>query len=499
MVISRKIGILVFFGFILTFFAGYYIESILPTEPTTNTDTFQYIIDAFQNYYYYDIDDEDVHEAFIATMEATVNTLAERNDDPYTRLVATPLGAEPSDDEKFVGVGMGVTAEEGKLRIVSVYPNGAAAGLLYPNDVILGFVEEGVNQYFTVEDSQEDMFEKLAGELGETKQFIILNPDGEEQIVPITYQEILTPTVYQKTINEPNIAYIKITRFAGPSELSQGTAAIFQSILNDLENTKLTGEQATLILDLRDNPGGALTALHNRGSQGISPGITQQLLVRNLTQPLFTMVPKSGVVESFYGNLSAPKAYDIKILVNQFSASAAEVLAAALSLNGGYTLYGSPTYGKGVYQNTIVLQDIRGVRYSLIYTEGEWFYGDGLQNVHTDPLEVSSLDTDGIKSIDLPIYQGEMQADHVYEALGAFQAFFNYYYQLEGAEKLRTDGYFDEKTRLIVAQFNVEFEIVGDHLGLETARRVHDLFQIYDQDIIYDNEVNALIELIHTS
>lgn len=498
MVMSRKLGILVFFGFILTFFAGYYIESILPTEPKTNTDTFQYIINAFENYYYYDIDDEDVHEAFISTMEATVNTLAERNNDPYTRLVATPLGTESTDDEKFIGVGMGITAEEGKLRIVNVYPHGAAAGLLYPNDVILGFVEDDVYHYFQVTDSQEAMFEKLSGELGETKQFIILNPDGIESVIPITYQEILTPTVLQKEINDPNIAYIKINRFAGPSELSQGTAAIFQTILNELENTKLTGSQATLILDLRDNPGGALTALHNRGSQGISPGITQQLLVRNLTQPLFSMVPKSGVVESFYGNLSEPKPYDIKILVNEFSASAAEVLAAALSVEGGYTLYGLPTYGKGVYQNTLVLQDIRGVRYSLVYTEGEWFYGDGAQNVHTDPLEVTSLDSQGIKSLNLPIYQGEMSVDRVYEALGDYQAFLNYYYQLEGAETLRTDGYFDEKTRVRVAQFNMEFEIDGDHISLETARKVHDLFQIYDQDISYDNEVNALIDLIRS-
>ncbi|RJX25714.1 MAG: hypothetical protein C4537_04120 [Acholeplasma sp.] len=498
MVISRKIGILVLIGFVLSFFAGYYIESILPTEPKTNTDTFQYIVDAFQNYYYYDIDDEDVHEAFIATMQATVDTLAERNDDPYTRLVATPLSADPTDDEKFIGVGMSLSAEEGQLRIVSVYPNGAAAGILYPNDVILGFVENGIHQYFSADDSAEKMFEKLSGELGEVKEFIISNPDKEEVIVPITYQEVLTPTVYQKSVNDPNIAYIRISRFAGPSETSQGTASIFQSILNELESTKLTGEQSTLILDLRDNPGGSLTALHNRGSQGISPGITQQLLVRNLNQPLFSMIPKSGVVENFYGNLNTPKPYDIKVLVNESSASAAEVLAAALSVEGGYTLYGMPTYGKGVYQNTIVLQDIRGVRYSLIYTEGEWFYGDGLQNVSTEPLEVTPLFDSGIKSLELPIYDGVMSVDHVYEELGAYQAFFNYYYQLEGVHALRTDGYFDEATRLIVAQFNIEFEIIGDALGLLSARKVHDLFQIYDQDITFDNEVNEIISLINT-
>ena len=495
---SRKLGILVLVGFILTFFAGYYIESILPKENETNTDTFQYIIDAFENYYYYDIDEEDIHEAFIATMEATVNTLAERSDDPYTRLVATPLSTEPTDDEAFVGVGMSVVAERGQLRVSSVYPNGAAAGILYPNDVILGMVKNDTYQYFSDDDSSEDMFAALAGELGETKEFIILNPDGEESVVSITYQEIFTPTVYQKAVADPDIAYIKIARFSAPSEFTQGTAAIFQSILNELERTTLNGMDKTLILDLRDNPGGALTALHNRGSQGISPGITQQLLVRNLNQPLFTMVPKSGVVESFYGNLSEPKPYDIKVLVNENSASAAEVLAAALSLEGGYQLFGRPTYGKGVYQNTIVLQDIRGIRYSLVYTEGEWFYGDQ-RNVQTTPLSVIPLVTQGFKSLELPIYYGMMEADHVYEALSAYQMFFNFYYQLEGVNALRTDGYFDEATRQIVLQFNQEFALGDDSIHRLTARKVHDLFQLFDQDIDYDHEVNEIIDLIRAS
>ena len=157
----------------------------------------------------------------------------------------------------------------------------------------------------------------------------------------------------------------------------------------------MNGEGKTLIIDLRDNPG-ALTALHNQGVSSLIPGIAQQLLPRNIVAPLFTMIPRSGTVQVFEGALSQLKPYDIKVLVNEHSASAAEVLAAALQSRGGYELYGRPTYGKGVYQNQLRLSDINGIRYSLIYTEGQWYYGDSL-NVSTTPLDVNLINNTGIK------------------------------------------------------------------------------------------------------
>lgn len=89
--VSKKLGIMFLAGVILAFFAGFFAERILPSSPASNSsDMFEYIIESFDNYYYYDIDNEEVHDAFIASMEATINTIAEKNGDPYTRLLATP-------------------------------------------------------------------------------------------------------------------------------------------------------------------------------------------------------------------------------------------------------------------------------------------------------------------------------------------------------------------------------------------------------------------------
>ncbi len=494
--VGKKLGIIFLASVILTFFAGFFAQRILPSSPQSNSgDMFNYIVNSFKNYYYYDIDNDEVHQAFIATMEAAVNKIAEENNDPYTRLVATPIASAPSDDEKFIGLGVSFLFEALNLRVNYVYPTGGAHLRLYPNDLVVGIVNHDETLYFKDMVTEEKVLSYLTGTLDETKQLIIKNPDGVETMVSIIYQEVLTPTVYTKNIEEEDIAYVKIERFSGYSESSVGTASVFQNLLYNLENTTLNGEGKTLIIDLRDNPGGALTALHNQGVSSLIPGIAQQLLPRNIVAPLFTMIPRSGTVQVFEGALSQLKPYDIKVLVNEHSASAAEVLAAALQSRGGYELYGRPTYGKGVYQNQLRLSDINGIRYSLIYTEGQWYYGDSL-NVSTTPLDVNLINNTGIKSLDMPVYEGLMSYDHVYQSLVSYQKFLNLYYHLTGIDKLREDGYFDSRTRDVVFQFNTEHEISSQSITIDTARMIHKIYMEYMNDYTKDDELLELITII---
>ena len=140
--VNKKLGILFLMSVVLAFFAGFYAQRIIPFSPQTRSgDMFDYIIESFENYYYYDLDDEEIHQAFISTMEATINKIAELNGDPYTRLVATPLAAGAFDDEKFVGIGVSFVFENHDLRVGYVYPQGAANQKLYPNDLIIATKE----------------------------------------------------------------------------------------------------------------------------------------------------------------------------------------------------------------------------------------------------------------------------------------------------------------------------------------------------------------------
>lgn len=433
-------------------------------------------------------------DAFIAQMEATVNTYANNHQDPYTRLVAQSIYTLPQDQEKFVGIGIRLQHEGMQMRIIDVFSSGPAHGKIFPNDLLIGIEINGQDIYFETLVSPSISLNYLSGKIGDSKILILKDPDGITYKVEIIYQEILTPTALSKDLMDDQIAYLKINSFSGyVKDVTEGTSKVFADVLFELERTILNTnpETKTLIIDLRDNPGGALTSLSNRGATGLIPGIVQQLLVRT-DLPAFSLQDKNGNPSVHYGGLDQAKPYAIKILVNENSASAAEVLAAALQTIGNYDLYGNYTYGKGVYQNTRFLQMIDDVNYSLTYTEGKWFYGNGL-NVEVNPLDVEIIEKSGFHAISMPIYGGRMTFNNVYSYLSAYQMFLNTYYDLS----LRTDGYFDQNTKDSVTRFQTEMslEVTGE-IDRATARVVHLLYIRFIEDLTYDYQLQTLIDLI---
>lgn len=496
---NKKLAILFFLSVLLAFFSGYFSSTIIENQSSIySSDMFTSITDAFEEFYYYDIDDEEVNRAFIASMEAIINQYAEDNDDPYTRLVAIPLNITPSDAESFEGLGITfVYNSDNELVIYDIMNESSVFGYIYPNDRIIGMMINDEEVMFA-DLHQDEVTNYFDGVVDEVKELIVVDPDDNQFLVEATYKEILTPTAYSIDLAKDDIAYIKITDFSAyERNVTLGTSQVFNQVLVELEQSILTDDTKTLIIDLRDNPGGALTALNNIDTSQ-PPGITQQLLVNNPSQPLFTMTDNGGEVTPYYGRLTAPKTYDIKILVNEHSASAAEVLAASL-MSAGYELYGQQTYGKGVYQNTRFLQNILNVGYYLTYTEGTWEYGDGF-NVMDTPLTVEEIEQTGMYAIDLPIYTGEVKRDEVGLSLSLYQNFFNVYFQYQDEDLLRTDGYFDMDTEVAITHFQQDMALTETGiLDLATARAVFDYYKAQVGDITYDTQLQQLITLIEGS
>lgn len=496
---NRKIGILFFASVLLAFFAGYQVQTFFVTnEPEPFLDVYAEITEALDRYYYYDLEQEEKDAAFIAQMEAIVRSYAEQNNDPYTRLSAAALNVAPTGDEFYVGLGVTISSQEKGLRVEDVLFQGPSFTKLYPNDLIIGVMDQETAIYFEDLDESIPATSYLAGIEDEVKSLIVLQPDLTEVTIDITYEKILTPTAYAKEIDS-DIAYIKITEFSGyVQDVTDGTAIVFSDVLNKLEEDTLLDETDTLILDLRNNPGGSLTALHNQGSQGLIPGITQQLLIRNVEKPLFSMINKIDLQEDYLGGLTTAKAYDIKVLVNEYSASAAEVLAAALSVNGGYELYGNYTFGKDVYQNTVLLETINTISYYLTYTEGNWLY-DGDKKISEYPLDVNVIEQTGYLDISNLYYDGNLILDQVSSSLINFQKFLNVYFELEGVSMIRTDGYFDQRTEAYILLFQQEQDLLETSiLDKQTANHMFNLLKTYQQDLTYDNQVEEVIDLIRS-
>ncbi len=494
---TKKLGILFLFSVILAFAAGYFSSNLVENKMVIESDEiFEYITKAFDEYYYYDIESDEVYDAFIASMYAAVDSYALSNNDPYTRITAISTNISESSAESFVGMGVTFSFEDMNLRITDVYMESDLFGKIYPNDLIIGYIENDETTYFNDLDDHSDVINYFSGEVDDVKHILVKNPSSDDAYeVTFKLVEIHTSTAYSIDLNETSVSYIKIDEFSGYEEnVSPGTNVVFNDALIALENDGLLNEDQTLIIDLRDNPGGDLTALNNQGTN-LNPGITQLLLPKDLTAPVFSLIDKNESQTFYYGGLVLEKPYDIKVLVNENSASASEVLAAALS-NYGYEVYGMPTYGKDVFQNSIYLNDIQNVRYYLTYTEGQWLYGDNL-NVKDNPIPVIEIEQSGILSIDMPIYTHNLSYDMVSDDLMSYQAFLNEYFMLDEGSLLRTDGYYDMDTKNYVMQYQNEhgLEQTGE-IDLITSQSIFLTYKEMTHDFTYDKQLMTLIEMI---
>lgn len=490
---NKFIVLLVALAIILSFALGFGLSYVVKTAPKVKYIEKEQVVDRYSELYefldthYYE--DFNENEAALYQLLGIVESL----DDPYTRIVPvtmTIVDPVESDDEEevppetFEGLGISYQYHDYYVDIASVMRKSPAEkAKIFPGDHIIGIVTPNGTRINFKEDKTADheVQALLKGKAGDEKTLILRRPNGDTKDVTVTYERFSTPTVEIETINE-NIGYLKISAF------EDTTASVFKEKLQTLEEGVLNGDNKTLIIDLRDNPGGYLAPV----------GEIMDSLLPNQTVPIFGIQnTKSGRIGGYFGGLDSKKPYDIKVLVNGHSASASEMLAAALHYTGGYTVYGQPTFGKNVYQNTT--QKFLGMGFELTYTEGYWFYTEnGINNYQimdkeTKPIPVELLDEDGFLAVNVPTYSRDIEPDTVDMELINVQKFLKAKYN----EEIRTDGYFDNKTKELIERYQTEKELrVTGSFNLETHHEMYiEYFDTLD-NIKKDPQVGKIVEIV---
>ena len=165
--------------------------------------------------------------------------------------------------------------------------------------------------------------------------------------------EVALPSVDKAFLWSPGIAYLHIASFEGKTPEEVATA------LDGMDAPHLKG----LLLDLRDNHGGIVDSAAAVASLFLKQG------------DLVLTTRGRGLEEKVYRAPQMPRHYDLPIvtLVNGDTASAAEVLAAALQEHDRAVIAGLPTYGKGVVQSVMELSEQTG----LALTAGQYFTPSG--------------------------------------------------------------------------------------------------------------------------
>ncbi|MDA8207113.1 MAG: S41 family peptidase [Thermaerobacter sp.] len=283
-------------------------------------------------------------------------------------------------DPSYVGVGIEVTLTRPPI-IESVFLGSPAqkAGLR-SGDVILA-----VDGHRTQSMSAAAALKMIRGPSGSPVRLRVTAGAGAGQRqVTLARRTIALPTVSSRMF-PGHIAYLNIEEF-GQETGAQSTAQFHQLMAQHPRG---------LVLDLRDNPGGE---------------VSQALKVANL------IVPKGPVVTLKYKNSRGDVTYDstgpgtklpIVVLVNHHTASAAEILAAAIQERQGGRLVGTRTYGKGIVQEVISLSG--GA--SLKLTVARYYTPDGsyIEHVGLKP-NLTVVEPVNIQPSDNPAQDPQLRA-----------------------------------------------------------------------------------------
>ena len=271
--------------------------------------------------YYEDINDKEILKK---ALESVVNSLG----DPYSTVIDNSLSNSINTELKGQYSGFGIqiaNTKDNRILIVSIIDDSPAleAGLK-AGDIILKMDGE------SVEGKTTDEFTKLVK--GSNKQTIILTllRDNKEIDIAVTRKIVTLKSVSSKIFEQDGkkVGYIYISIFAA------NTDSQFKKELIDLEKKGIN----SLIIDVRDNTGGHLTSVEN---------IISMFLDK---KHVIYQIESKGKTTKTYSKNNDSKKYKVVMLVNENSASASEMLTAAMKEEYNSEVVGMKTFGKGTVQ-----------------------------------------------------------------------------------------------------------------------------------------------------
>ncbi len=299
--------------------------------------------------YYTDLNEESLMDGILKGYVAGL-------EDPYSSYLTAEEYQDLMERESGQTVGIGVTAqlnEAGYIQITEVQGNSPAeeAGLL-PDDVIIAVEGEDVAELGFYE-----AINRVKGEEGTEVTITVLRGETEKDYT-ITRRPFDLITVIGELL-DGNVGYIRISNFR------ENTVAQFQDILDVL----LANGAESIIFDVRDNGGGLLSSLE----QILDPLLPEGVIA--------TATYQDGNSETVVYSDASELELPMVVLVNENSASAAELFSASLRDFDKAQLVGTTTYGKGVMQNTIRMDDGGGLTLTVATyqtVKSECYQGVGL-------------------------------------------------------------------------------------------------------------------------
>jgi carboxyl-terminal processing protease len=238
----------------------------------------------------------------------------------------------------------------------------------------------------------DDAAGRLRSDKG-TNVAITVDRAGETKEFTVTRDVIQREDVISELMGQGKVGYLKIAGF------SSGSSQDFHDLLNELINTD---HVQAIVLDLRDDPGGYVDAAQKIASEFVGD------------KPLYYEQAATGdpqPEQPISGGVATSASIPVVVLVNGGTASASEIVSAAIQGNGRGQLVGSKTYGKGTIQEFKELPGAGGYRLSVrkwLTPDLTWIHGVGIEpNVEIVPPADEPQGQDAVldKGVDVALNQ----------------------------------------------------------------------------------------------
>jgi len=310
---------------------------ILPNRDVNRAASYVRDVMAIVGNNYYDQKKATAPELARAALRGMVDSL-----DPHSEFMEAKDFAllNQSMGSEFGGVGLQVESRKGRIYVVTPVKDGPGdrAGIRGGDEII------SIDGAKLDKPDIDNVVEKLRGKPGtKVAAGIFRASENREFPVTLTREKIKTQSISNVRVLEGGIGYVCIAQF------TERTGEEFFDALRQFSEENAT----SLIIDLRNNPGGVLEAAVIVAEPFFKKG---ELIV-------YTQGRATADRDEFRGvSDEAPISVPVAILINQNSASAAEVVAGALKDSGRAVIIGERSFGKGSVQSVFTLKDGDGMR-----------------------------------------------------------------------------------------------------------------------------------------
>ncbi len=319
-----------------TGFAGYQKIMFPKGSALSDTKTVQklnYLESLINEEYLEEKEEDSLREGLYAGLMSGLN-------DPYSTYYTAEQYKElnTSNEGSYVGIGAVLQKDkDGGAKIVQLYEGGSGeqAGLK-KGDVLKAIDGEDVTE------KENSDIASMIRESDKDSVTLTIQRDEETKEIKVEIRDVEIQTVSHEMLDDET-GYIRI------SEFSEVTSNQYKKAFEDLQDKGMK----KLVVDLRDNPGGLLTAVCD---------VLRQILPEGL---IVYTEDKNGKKEEEKCDGKSELAMPLAVLVNGGSASASEIFAGAVKDYGIGTIVGTTTYGKGVVQTIQPLSDGSAVKITI--------------------------------------------------------------------------------------------------------------------------------------